>query len=239
MRPKVVLFGDSITRESFSKGGWGAALAHHFSRTADVVLRGYNGYNTRWALKGANRAMHGTCADGEHPLVLTVFFGANDASLPDRSSGFQHVPLDEYQSNLRSIISFFKERWPTTKFLLITPPPIDEDGRRRNPFGGNLSGLSERTNTCTGAYARACIAVATEYNIPVIDIWSKMQQFSGWEKSFLCDGLHFTASGNGILFEEVVAKFKEMGVSIDNLPIDLPLFDKLDSYDPLKVAFAS
>lgn len=33
MRPKIYLFGDSITEESFSNGGWGASLANHFSRT--------------------------------------------------------------------------------------------------------------------------------------------------------------------------------------------------------------
>lgn len=27
MRPKIFLFGDSITEESFSDGGWGASLA--------------------------------------------------------------------------------------------------------------------------------------------------------------------------------------------------------------------
>jgi hypothetical protein len=42
------------------------------------------------------------------PVALTVFFGANDACLPDRCSGFQHVPLHEYKENLRSIVSFFK-----------------------------------------------------------------------------------------------------------------------------------
>lgn len=45
---------------------------------------------------------------GEAPLAVTVFFGANDACLPDRCSGFQHVPLDEYKHNLRSIVSFLK-----------------------------------------------------------------------------------------------------------------------------------
>ncbi|KAI0492019.1 hypothetical protein KFK09_026284 [Dendrobium nobile] len=234
MRPKVILFGDSITEESFTNGGWGAALADHFSRTADVVLRGYSGYNTRWALKVAARALDGVCEDGEWPLALTVFFGANDASIHDRSSGFQHVPLDEYQSNLRSIISFFKERWPTTVIVLITPPPIDEDGRLRNPFGDDPSGLPERTNDSAGAYAKACIAVASESNIPVIDIWSKMQQFSGWEKSFLRDGLHFTAPGNKILFEEVVKKLEESGISVDTLPVDLPLISEIDPKDPLK-----
>jgi len=42
------------------------------------------------------------------PVALTVFFGANDACLPNRCSGFQHVPLHEYKDNLCSIVSFFK-----------------------------------------------------------------------------------------------------------------------------------
>jgi hypothetical protein len=33
MRPKIYLFGDSITEESFGDGGWGASLAHHLSRS--------------------------------------------------------------------------------------------------------------------------------------------------------------------------------------------------------------
>lgn len=32
MRPRLVLFGDSITELSFADGGWGAALADHFAR---------------------------------------------------------------------------------------------------------------------------------------------------------------------------------------------------------------
>lgn len=72
------------------------------------MLRGYSGYNTRWALKVLERAFPGRDDGGEAPLAVTVFFGANDACLPDRCSGFQHVPLDEYKQNLRSIVSFLK-----------------------------------------------------------------------------------------------------------------------------------
>lgn len=32
MRPRLVLFGDSITEQSFADGGWGAALADRFAR---------------------------------------------------------------------------------------------------------------------------------------------------------------------------------------------------------------
>jgi lysophospholipase L1-like esterase len=70
---------------------------------ADVVLRGLSGYNTRWALKVLPRAM-----EGADPAAVTVFFGANDASLPDQVQAHQHVPLQEYQSNLRAICAYFK-----------------------------------------------------------------------------------------------------------------------------------
>jgi lysophospholipase L1-like esterase len=73
-----------------------------------VVLRGFDGYNTRWALKVLDRAMEGAAAGGADPAALTVFFGANDANLPDRSQGHQHVPLAEYQDNLRAICAHFK-----------------------------------------------------------------------------------------------------------------------------------
>jgi isoamyl acetate esterase len=32
VRPRLVLFGDSITEQSFRPGGWGAALADTYSR---------------------------------------------------------------------------------------------------------------------------------------------------------------------------------------------------------------
>lgn len=55
----------------------------------------------------------------------------------------------------------------------------------RNPYVEDPLGLPERTNESAGTYAKACVEVAKELSIPVINIWSKMQQFPGWEKSFL------------------------------------------------------
>ncbi|XP_058761866.1 GDSL esterase/lipase At5g45920-like [Vicia villosa] len=232
MRPKIYLFGDSITEDSFELGGWGASLAHHFSRTVDVVLRGYSGYNTRWALKVLERVF--SESQESDPIAVTVFFGANDACLPDRYSAFQHVPLDEFKENLRSIVSFFKKRWPTTHVLLITPPPIDEEARLRYPYLDNPENLPERTNEAAGEYARACIAVANECQVPVIDLWTKMQQSPGWEKFYLSDGLHLTNGGNQLVFEEVIRKLRDIGLSVESVPIDLPLISDIDPNDPMK-----
>ncbi|KAK2642216.1 hypothetical protein Ddye_023979 [Dipteronia dyeriana] len=234
MRPKIYLFGDSITEESFCSGGWGSSLAHHFSRTLDVILRGYSGYNTRWALKVMDRVLPAESGGGGAPLAVTVFFGANDACLPDRCSGFQHVPLHEYKQNLHYIVSFLKNQWPTTLILLMTPPPIDEEGRLKHPYVENPTGLPERTNDAAGAYAKACIEVAGERGFPVINLWTKMQQFPNWQKVYLSDGLHLTPTGNRVVFEELVVKLRENRLSLEKLPVDLPLISEIDTKDPLK-----
>lgn len=48
------------------------------------------------------------------------------------------------------------------------------------------------------------------------------------------DGLHFTASGNSVLFEEVVKKLGDEGLSLEALPVDLPDLLDMDPNDPLK-----
>lgn len=112
-RPSIILFGDSITQQGFSGSttttspGWVSLLSNAYARRADVLNRGYSGYNTRHALDilpsvfGSN--------DGSKPdddvLMVTVFFGANDSSLPGDREHCQHVPIDEYESNLRTIVN--------------------------------------------------------------------------------------------------------------------------------------
>ncbi|RYR77490.1 hypothetical protein Ahy_A01g001982 isoform D [Arachis hypogaea] len=84
MRGQIMLFGDSITEQSFRQGGWGAALANAYCRQADVVLRGYAGYNTKWALFLLNRIFP---LDSSKPrIATTIFFGANDAALSGRTN---------------------------------------------------------------------------------------------------------------------------------------------------------
>lgn len=48
------------------------------------------------------------------------------------------------------------------------------------------------------------------------------------------DGLHLTQSGNKVVFEEVIAKLEEQGLSLEALPADLPLISEIDPNDPIK-----
>jgi lysophospholipase L1-like esterase len=84
IRPQFVLFGDSITQKSFGPGGWAGVIADAYQRRVDVINRGYSGYNTRWALSVVDHIFPAN-ATGKIGLA-TIFFGANDAALPDRPS---------------------------------------------------------------------------------------------------------------------------------------------------------
>ncbi|KAK2355762.1 SGNH hydrolase-type esterase superfamily protein [Trifolium repens] len=73
---------------------------------ADVLVRGYGGYNTRWALFLLHHLF--PLESSKPPLATTIFFGANDAALSGRTSERQHVPIPEYKLNLQKIVLHLK-----------------------------------------------------------------------------------------------------------------------------------
>ncbi|KAK6123478.1 hypothetical protein DH2020_042784 [Rehmannia glutinosa] len=233
MRPQILLFGDSITQQSFRSGGWGAAVADIYSRKVDVVLRGYGGYNTRWALFLLHHIF--PLVSATPPVAVTIFFGANDAALLGGTGKKQHVPVNEYKENLRRIVQHIKNLSRNTLVVLITPPPIDQQGRRefaRSQYGDKASESPDRTNEVTGAYAEECVNLAKELGLPSINLWSKMQETEGWQKKFLSDGLHLTPEGNAVVSQEVVKIFDEAGFS--DLPYDFPQHSEIDGENPEK-----
>ncbi|PON59654.1 Lipase [Trema orientale] len=221
MRPLIVLFGDSITEESFKTGAWGASLTNTYSRKADVLVRGYGGYNTRWALFLLRHLFPRNSE--KPPAVVTIFFGANDAAILGSASQGQHVPVDEYKENLKKI-----ECSPTVFIVLITPPPVGEDSRNEN--AGEI--VPERINEVTGLYAKKCIELAKEMGLPSINLWSKMQETEDWQNKFLSDGLHLTPEGNDVVHQEVTRVFSEAWFSAPDMPYDFPPHSEIDSTNP-------
>ncbi|KAF2315906.1 hypothetical protein GH714_040701 [Hevea brasiliensis] len=209
MRPQIVLFGDSITQQSFRSGGWGASLADTYSRKADVVVRGYGGYNTRWALFLLHHLF---------PLVGFISF-----------LGFSFC--------INLVLWNSKECSPATLIVLITPPPIDEEGRKQyaiSVYGEKATELPERTNEMAGVYARQCVELAKDLGIRSIDIWSAMQEAEGWQKKFLSDGLHLTPEGNAVVYQEVIRVFNDAWLSAEEMPYDFPHHSEIDGKNPEK-----
>ncbi|CAI9118208.1 OLC1v1019743C1 [Oldenlandia corymbosa var. corymbosa] len=235
MRPQIVLFGDSITQQSFSSGGWGASLADTYARKADIMNRGYGGYNSRWALFLLHHLF--PLGSATPPVATTIFFGANDAALLGGTNERQHVPVDEYKKNLNAIVQHLKESSSTMLIVLITPPPVDEEGRleyARSLYGDQATKVPERTNETAGMYADKCVELAKELDLPSINLWSKMQETEGWRKKFLRDGLHLTAEGNAVVYQEVVRVFNEAWLSAPKMPYDFPHHSQIDPKDPGK-----
>lgn len=212
LRPQICLFGDSITQFSFQLGGWGAALASDYQRHADVLLRGYSGYNTRWVLQLLPLLFPAGCSASQTPVLVTVFLGANDANRPaplrlqPEASSRQHVPVEEYRANLATIVRTIRRMGHgTARVLLLTPPPVDGvawHAHCARNYGLDPQGEPNRDHDTTAAYAAAALTVADAEATPVADIHAAFLARADWQ-ALLEDGLHPNARGNAVIAEAV------------------------------------
>ena len=189
--------------------------------------------------------------ENEHPLLVTVMLGTNDAALVDVEPA-AHMPLDEYESNLDAIVKHVKSN--ATQVIVMTPPCMDESQRlkfQNEKYGKNAIGKLDRTNENTRRYAEVCKKVARRHSVPCLDLFastlrkqnengkpslSRTQSLDPWaepagigtpkfdrEKLLFIDGIHFSESG-----QKLVAKALMDCINSD-IPGDVL---KSDSMDP-------
>lgn len=241
---QFILFGDSITQQCFSQHGtFGSTLSEACIRKLDIINRGLSGYNTTQALKVLPHVI--PSPDHARVRFLTIFFGANDARLPDTPpEPQQHVPLELFRDNLRSIATHPLVRaHENVRIILITPPPVDE----RTALASDASKSTDRplavrrSAVVTAQYAEAVRALGRELRLPVLDIWSAMMREAGYTRTeldstqlpgsseapesavlqgFLHDGLHFSRSAYDLLYSELLASIGKLWP--DQLPESLP-----------------
>ncbi|CAI0415950.1 unnamed protein product [Linum tenue] len=121
-RPQFVLFGSSIVQLSFGNGGWGSSLSEIYSRRADVILRGYYGWNSRRAVQVLDDIFPKDAS--VQPSLVIVYFGGNDSMGPHSSGLGPHVPLPEYVENMKKIALHLKVLpLPSIPFSSITSIP--------------------------------------------------------------------------------------------------------------------
>jgi lysophospholipase L1-like esterase len=167
----------------------------------------------------------------EPTVVLTiVFFGANDAAIAGLDN-HHHVPLDEYQDNLRTIVDIVQRETQCRRFLLVTPPPVHHEQRLHfqiEKYGqGGATGVLERTLQNTGRYAQACRQVASALQIPCLDLYHDMQHQQtttskddedDWGR-FFYDGLHFSKQGHDFVGTALVQAIHEAAAFGDELRV--------------------
>ena len=193
---KIFLFGDSLTQQSFSPGGWGARVADHFQRRADVLNRGFSGYNSDWA----KTILPQLLVSREQADVVTILLGSNDAVM---DGSLQHVPLDSYVQNIRGILGYIASLGIPT--ILITPPPVCD---RRLCEQANIDWPLDRENERTSLYAKAALALGTERSIDTVDLYTSMVKEPEYHK-YLSDGLHFNAAGGEFFSKLLIPKLEQ------------------------------
>ncbi|XVE99751.1 hypothetical protein REPUB_Repub03eG0227900 [Reevesia pubescens] len=205
VRPQFILFGSSIVQLSFSNGGWGAILADIYARKADILLRGYHGWNSRRALEVVDHVFPKDAAT--QPSLIITYFGGNDSMGPHPSGLGPHVPLPEYIENMRKIVIHLKSLSDSTRLIFLTCPPVDEERVNKN-ISEFLSHLV-RTNELCQTYAEACVKLCQELDVKVVDLFSAFQQRDNWKTDCFTDGVHLSAEGSKIVVTEILNVVKE------------------------------
>lgn len=205
-RPLFVLFGSSIVQFSFSNGGWGATLADIYARKADVLVRGYIGWNSRRAVQVVDKIFPKDAP--VQPSLVIVYFGGNDSMGAHPSGLGPHVPLPEYIQNMRKIGNHLKSLSETTRVIFLSCPPLNEE-MLRELKSSVLSDL-DRTNETCHKYSEACIELCKEMDLKVIDLWTALQKREDWATACFTDGVHLSSEGSNIIVEEILKVLKEV-----------------------------
>jgi hypothetical protein len=102
-------------------------------------------------------------------IFQIVFFGANDASLPDKPNK-QHIPLSEYKDNLEKIITHPLVRAHSPRVILVAPPPVNEHLLWVVDQSYGMTSLA-REAASTKEYADAAVLVGSKLGVPVVNLW--------------------------------------------------------------------
>ncbi|XP_012087523.1 GDSL esterase/lipase CPRD49 isoform X2 [Jatropha curcas] len=174
-------------------------------RKADILLRGYYGWNSRRAVEVIDQIFPKDAS--VQPDLVIVYFGGNDSMGPHSSGLGPHVPLPEYVENMRKIAFHLKSLSKTTRIIFLTCPPVDEEMIHKNTSG--IFSELVRTNELCQKYAEACVKLCQEIDVKVVDLFTALQRRSDWKTSCFTDGVHISAEGSKIVVEEILKLLKE------------------------------
>ncbi|KAG3070166.1 hypothetical protein PI124_g21324 [Phytophthora idaei] len=220
IRPVVLLTGGSHTQKGTNpaESGWVSLLQNQYVMTSDVVTRGLPGYNTKWFSKYIAPTIKREIQKGIYntPSLITVWFGSNDAALDNGTSSKTHVPIEDYNDNLKKIVRQFWTAAPTTDILLITLPHVNDTARAE--LSAQKNGTLDRTNAMAKEYACACVEAAEALNVHVLDLNTLFNAMPEATRNGLlqADGLHLNAMGNILVDEQLRLKIADEFPILEN-----------------------
>ncbi|KAH1068728.1 hypothetical protein AAZX31_03G050100 [Glycine max] len=205
-------------------------LSHIDLTKADIVLRGYAGWNSRRALQNLDKIFPKDATD--QPSLIIVYFGGNDSMHPHPSGLSPHVPLQEYIENMKKIAIHLKSLSKKTRIIFLSSPPINEV--QMHETLSDLLGPLRRTNEACRTYSEACLELCREMNVKAIDLWSALRQRHDWLDVCFTDGIHLSNEGSKIVAKEILKVLREADwePSLDwkSMPVE---FAEDSPYEPI------
>ncbi|MBQ2676074.1 MAG: hypothetical protein IJF54_01565 [Clostridia bacterium] len=194
---RLAAFGDSITEYG---SYWQGIVAEETGAT--VVNCGKGGSNTGYANNHALERFDRVVAP-QFPDFVTIMFGVNDAV--KRTGMNSAVPLDEFEENIKTIISKVKAIGAIP--ILITEHHVEEtawysryDEERFAADGG--------INAYLDKYYDVERTIAQEQNIHIIDFTEELDKYAQADV-LQADGVHFTKAGQDVLANCISTFLKE------------------------------
>jgi len=117
----------------------------------------------------------------------TIFFGANDARLPNTPQYPQHVPLEQYRENIVKLATHEMVVAHKCPVVLITPAPIDERLCLDTDSAKGIH-VMRRTAENTAQYAEVVRQLGKQLNLPVLDLWTAFMKAAGWKQGEVLPG---------------------------------------------------
>lgn len=121
---------------------------------------------------------------GIDPHYIIINFGTNDG-LPSLFAGEVRVSLGIFKEKLKELVIYFQDNRQAEIFLLTT-----------------VAAWEERITESLVRYNQVIKEVGTETGVVVVDIYAALTE-GGKEKTVLADGLHPSAYGHRIIFQEI------------------------------------
>jgi lysophospholipase L1-like esterase len=257
---KIILFGDSITEYGgYESLRFQSKLTDLYTRKLDVVNRGFGGYNSSHGRVILPRLLEAELNSSKSNIkLMTIFFGSNDASEPvDELSRLQHVPLETYKLNIRTMVKMAVDN--NIKPIVVGPGLNDNRLSRARLMERERRGdVDLATNEKNHLYSMAAQEVAQEFGVAFVDLWNLFRIHGNWTQEQLYastgdspddkyialshlfyDGIHFTPAAYEIFTTEVLKAIKSHYPEVwhENLPQMLPHYSQIDPANVEKTIF--
>ncbi|OTF70942.1 isoamyl acetate-hydrolyzing esterase 1-like protein [Euroglyphus maynei] len=175
----------------------------------------------------------------EEIACVTILLGSND-SVPASSVTGQHVPVDEYRTNMVAMLNHLSSIGiDRDKIILITPPNMHQDAFKNWSIQQNRPIIPETWEQDLIEYVDACRSIATEMNISFLDLHKIFMAVEEDNEKLFSDGLHLSRDGGQLVYDNLLPLIIERIVSITGKPFtdqsrQYPYWRDVDVNDPEK-----